>query len=111
MSETIDTEHIANSLKTFADKYLELLTDIREGLEKETDTSDYQQVIQQLQSITAALEAEEYEKAAQLLAESSLERLFYRHYQDNIKLHTDVNSLRTRYINLGLLEPDTMHYL
>ncbi|SFC20270.1 hypothetical protein SAMN05660443_1869 [Marinospirillum celere] len=111
MSATIDTEHIASSLKNFADKYLELLSDIRSGLEKEKQSEKFKQDIQKLSNIIAALEAEKFEKAAELLAESQLDRLFYLHYRDNIKLHTDVNSLRTRYINLGLQEPDRMHYL
>jgi len=109
---------IEETLGTFAEKYQDLLTDIQKGLERLDASFGHQKQLQEIQQILAAMEKEEFSKAAELLKASSLEELFKKDFLEHlfldsrhIKLHTDINTLRSRFINLGLREADASHYL
>ena len=109
---------IEETLNTFADKYRDLLTDIQKGLERLDAAFGHQKQLEEVNSLIAALEEDQFSKAAELLKESSLPQLFKKEFLEklfadsrHIKLHSDINTLRSRFINLGLREADASHYL
>ena len=109
---------IEDTLNTFADKYRDLLTDIQKGLERLDVSFGHQKQLEEVSSLITALEASQFSRAAGLLKESSLHQLFKKEFLEqlfadsrHIKLHSDINTLRSRFVNLGLREADASHYL
>lgn len=109
---------IEETLSVFSDKYISLLTDIQTGLERLDSSIGHQKQLDEIKQFLTAMEKKEFSKAAELLKASSLEELFKKDFLENlfldsrhIKLHTDINTLRSRFINLGLREADASHYL
>jgi len=109
---------IEETLKVFSDKYINLLTDIQAGLERLDVSFGHQKQLDEIKQLLVSMEKEDFAKAAELLKASSLEELFKKSFLEklfsdsrHIKLHTDINTLRSRFVNLGLREADTSHYL
>lgn len=109
MSDSTNNQRIEENFRTFNDKYVELFADIKKGLE--TMGSLHSDHINSLSGIVAALTAEDYSKACQQMLESDLSSLVEESFENNLKLNSDLNSLRVRMANLNLLEADTSHYL
>jgi len=109
MNNSTDNQRIEENFRTFNDKYVELFADIKKGLENMG--SLHADHIHSLNGIIAALTAENYSKARELLLEANLNSLVEESFENNLKLNSDLNSLRVRMANLNLLEADTSHYL
>lgn len=109
MNNSANNLRIEESFRTFNDKYVDLFTDIKKGLGNMG--SLYSEHTNSLQGIISALEAENYSKACELLLDSDLSALAEESFEDNLKLNSDITSLRIRMTNLNLLEADTSHYL
>lgn len=109
MNNPTNNQRIEENFRTFNDKYVELFVDIARGLEN--TGSLYSEHISALQGIISALEAEDYSKARERLLNADMNSLIEESFEDNLKLNSDLNSLRIRMINLNLLEADASHYL
>lgn len=109
---------IEETLATFSEKYRDLLTDIEKGLERLDASYGHKPQLEEIKQLRGAIEAQNFDQAAHLLKNSNLAKLFKKDFlaqlftdSRHIKLHTDINSLRSRFIHLGLREADTSHYL
>lgn len=109
MAEFANNQRIEESFRTFNDKYIVLLTDINKGLK--ATGSLYVEEINALENIITSLNNENYSKARECLVSADFSSLLEESFEDNLKLNTDLNSLRIRMTNLNLLEADTAHYL
>lgn len=107
MSNSTNNQRIEENFRTFNDKYVELFADIKKGLE--SMGSLYADHTSALNGIIAALTAEDYSKARQGLLEADLSSLVEESFEDNLKLNSDLNSLKARMANLNLLEADAPH--
>lgn len=103
--------NIENNLQTFADKYILLLCDIHSGLINNSQNKTYSKQASALAEIIQSLQSGHFAAAAKTLPNADLEVLFDQHFSDNIKLNSDISVLKTRFMNLGILEADTSHYL
>lgn len=102
---------VESNLQTFADKYILLLSDIHTGLVNNSQGKTYSKQISGLADILQSLQSGNYVAAAKTLPNTDLEALFDQDFNDNLKLNSDISVLKTRFMNLGLLEADASHYL
>lgn len=109
MTNSANNQLIEENFRTFNDKYVELFTDLKKGLE--VMGSLHAEHIGELQGIITALEAEKYSKARELLINSDLNSLTEESFENNLKLNSDITSLRIRMTNLNLLDVDATHDL
>jgi len=107
MNKSTNNQRIEENFRTFNDKYVELFSDIKKGLE--STGSLHANHINSLNSIIAALTAENYSQAGEHLLEADLNSLVEESFEDNLKLNSDLNSLKVRMANLNLLEADASH--
>ncbi|GLR63333.1 hypothetical protein [Marinospirillum insulare] len=107
MSSLTNNQRIEENFRTFNDKYVELFADIKKGLE--AMGSLYSNQISSLNGIIAAFSEEDYSKACQRFLEADLSSLIEESFEDNLKLNSDLNSLKVRMANLNLLEADATH--
>ncbi|MBE0508270.1 MAG: hypothetical protein IBX50_16395 [Marinospirillum sp.] len=103
--------NIESNLLTFADKYILLLSDIHKGLLNSSQSKTFSKQISGLADIIQSLQSDNYAAAAKTLPNADLEVLFDQQFSDNIKLNSDISVLKTRFMNLGILEADASHYL
>lgn len=109
MTEFANNQRIEESFHTFNDKYIALLTDINKGLKSIGNL--HTEHISTLENIINALNNKNYSKAREHLINADFSRLLETPFENNLKLNTDLNSLRIRMTNLNLLEADTAHHL
>lgn len=91
MNNPTNNQRIEENFRTFNDKYVELFTDIKKGLE--AMGSLHAEHINALQGIIKALDVNDFIKARERLVDS------------------DITLLRIRMANLNLLNADASHYL
>lgn len=111
MNAPPNLSNIENNLQTFADKYILLLSDIHKGLSNDSKSSDFSKQINGLDKIIKSLQSNHFMMAANELSNASLEALFDQTFSNNLKLNSDISVLKTRFMNLGILEADASHYL
>ncbi len=109
MNNSANNQRIEENFRTFNDKYVELFADINKGLKGMG--SLHSEHINALQGIIAALEAADFSKARERLLDADLSSLLEESFDNNLKLNSDITSLRIRMTNLNLLEADASHYL
>lgn len=109
MNTPSNNQRIEENFRTFNDKYVELFADIIKGLG--VMGSLHADHISALQGINAALEAGDFSKARERLLEADMNSLVEESFDNNLKLNSDITSLRIRMANLNLLEADASHYL
>lgn len=102
---------IESNLHTFADKYQTLLEDIHSGLSQHTDSNRFSSQISKLASLIQSIRDEDFAAAARDLPNAQLEALFDHSFSNNLKLNSDISVLKTRFMNLGIMEADASHYL
>lgn len=109
MNNPTNNQRIEENFRTFNDKYVELFTDIKKGLE--AMGSLHAEHINALQGIITSLDAANFSQARERLLDSDLSALVEESFDDNLKINSDITSLRIRMANLNLLEADASHYL
>ncbi|SFX19405.1 hypothetical protein [Marinospirillum alkaliphilum] len=107
MNDPSRNQHIEDNFYTFNDKFIELFSDIKKGLEA---CGGHQKDITVMDGLIQALQLGDYASARTQLLNAKLEPLLEETF-DNLKLNSDLTSLRIRMANLGLLEADASHYL
>ncbi|NLW04295.1 MAG: hypothetical protein GX029_03585 [Pseudomonadaceae bacterium] len=104
MTNSANNQRIEENFHTFSEKYIELFADIKKGLE--AMGSFHIEHINALQSIIKALEATNYSKAREYLTNADMSSLLEESFENNLKLNSDLDSLRIRMTNLNLLETE-----
>lgn len=108
MTNSANNQRIEENFHTFSEKYVELFTDIKKGLE--AMGSFHVEHINALQGIVAALDKKNYSQARERLTNADMPSLLEESFENNLKLNSDLDSLRVRMTNLNLLEADASHY-
>lgn len=101
MTEFANNQRIEESFHIFSDKYIELLTDINKGLK--SAGSLYLEEANTLENIITSLNNKDYSKAREALVNADFTSLLEDSFENNLKLNTDLNSLKIRMTNLNLL--------
>lgn len=99
MTTQINSQKIEDNFRTFSDKYQGLFNDLNKGLTSMGNL--YNDYLAQLQGLISALEAEDFATASKLFAESNLPELTEQDFSDNLKLSSDIDSLKARLTHLG----------
>lgn len=107
MINTAHNHHIEDNFRTFKDKYINLFHDIKTGLAGMG--SLYAEAMHTLQALIETLSAEDFVSASSIMQAAEFEPLLEESFTDNLKLESDLASLRVRMINMRLLEEDVSH--